>query len=122
MTKTFGDDARVLRAVQNGLIASQYALGATDARPLSAAYLMTIRWSECLSGLVREGRGIDFRAIKKLSRMIAIRVNASPRCIPRATLAHPLAGAGRQYRVVPGIQHQPAAFLQVQLHDRHPID
>lgn len=70
VTKTFGDDARVLRAVQNGLIASRYALGATDVRSSSAAHSMTIRSSECLSGLVREGKGINFRAIEELSRMI----------------------------------------------------
>jgi hypothetical protein len=71
VTKTFGDDVCMLRAVQNGLIASRYVLGATDAKSSSAAHSMSIRSSECLSALVREGKGINISAMEELSRMIA---------------------------------------------------
>lgn len=71
VTKTFGDDARVLRGVQNVLIASRYALGATDKQSSSAAHSMNIRSSECLGALIREGKGINIRAIEELPEMIA---------------------------------------------------
>lgn len=71
LIKTFGDDARVLRTVQNAVIASRYALNATDVRSSSAAHSMNIRSSECLGALIREGKGINVRALEELSGMIA---------------------------------------------------
>lgn len=71
LTKTFGDDARVLRTVQNAVIASRYALRATDVRSSSAAHSMNIRSSECLGALIREGKAINIRALEQLSGMIA---------------------------------------------------
>jgi hypothetical protein len=71
LTKTFGADARVLRTVQNAVIASRYALGATDARSSSAAHSMNIRSSECLGALIREGKAINIRALEELAGMIA---------------------------------------------------
>lgn len=71
VTKTFGNDARVLRTVQNALIASRYALAATDEQASSAAHSMSIRSAECLGALIREGKGINIRAIEELAEMIA---------------------------------------------------
>ena len=71
VTKKFGGDARVLRSVQNALIAWRYALGATDEQSSSAAHSMSMRSAECLGALVREGKGINIRAIEELAEMIA---------------------------------------------------
>ena len=67
----FGGDARMLRAVQNVVIAIRYALIATSQQASSSAHSMQIRASECMAGLAREGKEINVAALEELSRKIA---------------------------------------------------